>query len=169
MTKVKNKSSQVAGAKVEDAATRNEQKPAQNISAAQGKVQHWPFDNGNFAPLHSLRKEVDEIFNQFTNRFGAFEISAELPGVTEQDIDVSVTDSILTIHGEKQQRQESEDADHRISECSYGVYERSLSLPFNCDAKAIDANYDNGVLHLSIPKPKQVASKAQKVAIKSAA
>jgi len=191
MTKVKNKSSQVAGAKAEDAATRSEQKSAQNISAAQGKAQHWPFDNGNFAPLHSLRKEVDEIFNQFTNRFGAFsrqpsemfqmpaldvaetetsfEISAELPGVTEQDIDVSVTDSILTIHGEKQQRQESEDADHRISECSYGVYERSLSLPFNCDAKSIDANYDNGVLHLSIPKPKQVASKAQKVAIKSAA
>lgn len=158
---------------------------------ASPKSQHWPFDNGSFAPFHSLRREVDDIFNQFTDRFGvfsrepstgfqvpaldvdetenSFEISAELPGVAEADIDVSITDSVLTIHGEKQQSSQSEDTNQRISECSYGVYERSLSLPFNCDAKSIDAQYDNGVLHLSIPKPKEVKSKPQKVAIKSAA
>jgi len=152
---------------------------------------HWPIDNGGFAPFHSLRREVDDIFNQFTDRLGvfsrepstglqipaldvdetdkSFEISAELPGVAESDINVSVTDSVLTIHGEKQQSSESDEADRRISECSYGVYERSLSLPFNCDAKSIDAKYDNGVLHLSIPKPKEIKSKPQKVAIKSAA
>jgi len=154
-------------------------------------TRHWPFDDGNFAPFQSLRREVDDIFNQFTDRFGvfsrepsngfqipaldvdetetSFEISAELPGVSEADIDVSVTDSVLTIHGEKQQSSESEDSDRRISECSYGVYERSLSLPFNCDAKSIEAKYDNGVLHLSVPKPKDVKSKPQKVKIKSAA
>lgn len=161
-----------------------------NISTSQS-AQHWPFDNGSFAPFHSLRREVDDIFNQFTNRFGAitrdpsdafqlpaldvdetetaFQISAELPGVAEKDIDVSVTDTILTIHGEKQNRSETREANQRIAECSYGAFERSLSLPFNCDAKTIDAKYDNGVLHLTIPKPKQVASKAQKVAINSAA
>jgi len=152
---------------------------------------HWPFDNGNFAPFNSLRREVDDIFNQFTDRFGvfsrtpseafqipaldvdetdsSFEISAELPGISEEDIDVSVTDNILTIHGEKQQSSQSEDADRRISECSYGIFERSLSLPFNCDAKSIEAKYDNGVLHLSVPKPKDATRKPQKVAIKSAA
>jgi len=154
-------------------------------------ARHWPFDNGGFAPFNSLRREVDDIFSQFTDRFGvfsrepsngfqipaldvnetesSFEISAELPGVAEADIDVSVADSILTIHGEKQQSSQNQDANSRISECSYGVYERSLTLPFNCNAKSIDANYDNGVLHLSIPKPKDVKSKPQKVAIKSAA
>jgi len=157
---------------------------------ASPSTRHWPFDN-NFAPLNSLRREVDEIFNQFTDRFGvfgrsdtkdfqipaldvdetekAFEVSAELPGVAEEDIDISVTDNVLTIHGEKQQSSQSEDADRRISECSYGVYERSLSLPFKCDAKSIKADYDNGVLHLVIPKPKQVTTKPQKVAIRSAA
>ena len=164
---------------------------ANNQVVASPSERHWPFDNGSFAPLNSLRREVDDIFNQFTDRFGvfsrssteafripaldvdetetSFEISAELPGVAENDIDISVTDSVLTIHGEKQQSSQKEDADQRISECSYGVYERSLSLPFNCDAKSIEAQYDNGVLHLSIPKPKQVASKPQKVAIKSTA
>jgi len=166
-------------------------KGANDQIMASPSARHWPFDNGGFAPFNSLRREVDDIFNQFTDRFGlfsrqpsngfqipaldvdetetSFEIAAELPGVAEADIDVSVTDSVLTIHGEKQQSSESEDADRRISECSYGVYERSLSLPFNCDAKSIDAKYDNGVLHLSIPKPKEVKSKPQKVAIKSAA
>jgi len=166
-------------------------------SKAKGKTvvaspaaRHWPFEN-SFAPFHSLRREVDDIFNQFTDRlsvFGrsdedafqipaldvdetetSFEISAELPGVAEDDIDISVTDNILTIHGEKQQSSQSEDADRRISECSYGVYERSLSLPFKCDAKSIKADYDNGVLHLVIPKPKQTETKPQKVAIRSAA
>jgi len=152
---------------------------------------HWPFDNGSFAPFQSLRREVDDIFNQFTGRFGVLphratellqtppldvdetektiEILAELPGVAEEDIDVFVTDSVLTIHGEKQHRKEQEDADHRISECSYGVFERSLSLPFSCDAKTIDASYDNGVLHLVIPKPEKAESKAQKVKVKTAA
>lgn len=154
-------------------------------------ARHWPFEVTNFAPFNSLRREVDDIFNQFTDRFSvfnrdvskglqipaldvdetdkSFEISAELPGVAEADIDVSVTDSVLTIHGEKQQSSESKDANRHIAECSYGVYERSVTLPFNCDAKSIDAQYDNGVLHLSIPKPKDTKSKPQKVAIKSAA
>lgn len=152
---------------------------------------HWPFDTIGSGPFTSLRKEVDEIFNQFTDRFGvfsrhstercqipaldvdetetSFEISAELPGIAEADIDISITDSLLTIHGEKQQTSQGEEADHRISECSYGVYERSLSLPFRCDAKSIDAKYENGVLHLSVPKPKDVKVKPQKVKINSAA
>ncbi len=183
MTKTKIKMKQ---APVEETKTNANEQTLSTLSP-----QHWPFDNGSFAPLHSLRREVDDLFNQFTDRFGvfnrnaddafkipaldvdetetSFEISAELPGVAEQDIDVTVTDSILTIHGEKQQTSKKVDANKRISECSYGVYERSLSLPFNCDAKSIEAQYDNGVLHLSVPKPKQAESKPQKVAIKTAA
>ena len=98
-----------------------------------------------------------------------FEISAEMPGVAEADIDVSIADSILTIHGEKQHSLQGEDTDSRISERSYGVYERSLSLPFSCDAKSVDARYDNGVLRLIIPKPKQAKNKPQKIAVKKAA
>ena len=155
------------------------------------KGHHWPFDHGRFAPLNSLRREVDDLFNQFSNRFGLFsqdasdrlqipaldvnetesalEISAELPGVAQEDIDVSLADGVLTIHGEKQQSSESEDAQHRISECSYGVYERSLTLPFYCDAEDISAQYDNGVLRLSVSKPTKGKGQPQKVTVKSAA
>jgi|GEM_PF-94369 len=175
--------------KAEKLSKESEKTNGQSLSASPS-VRHWPFDS-SFGPLNSLRREVDEIFNQFTDRFGvfgrvdsedfqipaldvdeteeAFEISAELPGVAEEDIDISVTDNVLTIHGEKQQSSKREEADRRISECSYGVYERSLSLPFKCEAKSIKADYDNGVLHLVIPKPKQVETKPQKVAIRSAA
>lgn len=146
---------------------------------------------GLFAPLQSLRQEVDEIFNQFGHRFGALgrtdfptfkipttdvdetdeaiEISAELPGVDMKNIDVTIENSTLKIHGEREQSKTTGKAEHRVSERSYGAYERSLSLPFEVDAKSVKAEYDKGVLHLTIPKPERVESKPQKVAIKSAA
>lgn len=150
----------------------------------------WPFDDGFLAPFQTLRREVDDIFDQFTgngNSLGAsaqsyhqipamdidetknsYEISAEMPGIAESDIDVSVTDNVLTIHGEKHQSSETEEADHRISERSYGSFERLLSLPVNCNAKAIKAKYDNGVLRLSVPKPKEPSKTVHKIAVKSA-
>lgn len=147
--------------------------------------------NGIFAPFQSLRKEVDELFNQFTHRLGsvgraefpnfkipltdidetddAYEISAELPGIPQEDIDITVENSTVTIHGEREQTKKSGKAKNRVTESSYGVYERSLSLPFAVDASSVEAEYDNGVLHLTIPKPAQVDTAPQKIAIKSAA
>lgn len=163
----------------------------ENITLRQKSTGHWPFERSGFMPFNSLRKEVDDIFNQFTDRFGMFnrqtsegfqipaldvdetetalEITAEMPGVYEADIDVSVTDSVLTIHGEKQSTKQSKDSARRISERSFGVFERTIALPFKCEVDSIDAQYDNGVLQISIPKPENLESKPQKVAIKSAA
>jgi HSP20 family protein len=148
-------------------------------------------NSGVFAPFHSLRKEVDDLFNQFSHRLGtdgkaevsefrvpltdidetddAYEISTELPGIAQKDIDITVENSTLTIHGEREQTKKSGNAKNRVTESSYGVYERSLSLPFAVDAKTVEAEYDNGVLHLTIPKPAQVEAVPQKIAIKSAA
>ena len=148
-------------------------------------------DNSVFVPLLSLRREIDDIFNQFTDRFGifshddreglkipamnvdesetAYEISAELPGVAEKDIDVSLTDTTLSICGTKEQSKETNEANRRVSEFSSGSYERSLTLPFAANAKDVTAEYSNGVLHITIPKPKTVENKPQKIAVKSAA
>ena len=147
--------------------------------------------NGIFAPFQSLRKEVDDIFNQFTHRFGtvgrsefpefkvpltdidetekAYEISAELPGIAKEDIDITVENSTVTIHGEREQTKKSGKAKNRVMESSYGVFERSLSLPFPVDAESVEAEYENGILHLTIPKPAQAETQPQKIAIKSAA
>jgi len=149
-------------------------------------------DHGRlFAPLQSLRQEIDEIFNQFNHRVGkigraefpefkvpatdvdetedAIVISTELPGMDPKDIDVTIENSMLRIHGEREQSKSSGKAEHRVAERNYGVYERSLSLPFEVDAKKIVAEYNNGVLNLTIPKPAKVETKPQKIAIKSAA
>lgn len=167
--------------------TKNRQRSQLDLASVRD---HWPFDDGNFAPFHSLRREVDELFSQFTDRFSveqdgkdrfkspaidvtetdeAFEIVAEFPGVEENDIDVTIADNILTLHAEKLQKTESEEANSRISECRYGVFERSLSLPFSCDADNISANYADGVLKLSIPKPSANETTPKKITIKSAA
>jgi len=150
-----------------------------------------PFENGLFTPLQSLRREVDEMFGNFASRFDnfsgladhdfkipamnvdetetEFKISAEMPGVAEEDIDISLTDTMLTICGEKQTSKETSEGDRRVSECSYSGYERSMALPFAADAKDITAEYKNGVLNLTIPKPQNQTIRSQKVEIQSAA
>jgi HSP20 family protein len=73
-------------------------------------------------------------------------ITAELPGVTEQDIDVSLDDDVLTIRGEK--RFERTD----FVERSYGTFQRSLRLPFPVDPEQVQASFENGVLTVTVPK-----------------
>lgn len=149
---------------------------------------HWPFDDTGFAPLTSLRREMDDIFSQFSERFvrangngrqlpaldvaetdSIYEITAEMPGVAETDIDVTITDNVVSISGEKYQHSDRETADSRISERQFGRYERSVRLPITCQASDIEAEYADGVLHLSIPKPEEKKTKPQSVKIKTKA
>ena len=151
---------------------------------------HWPFENDAFAPIHSLRKEIDDIFNQFSDRFGtqrsqfgefqipaldvdetddALSVSIEMPGVDEDDIEISLTENLLSVKAEKEKSSTSEKADHHISERSYSRYERSLRLPFQCDADAVSAEYEKGVLKLNIEKPAGIGTEPQKINIKKAA
>ncbi len=79
-------------------------------------------------------------------------IMAELPGVAEQDIDVSLDDDVLTIRGEKRfERKDEKEAFHFV-ECSYGTFQRSLRLPFQVDPKQVQAHFENGVLTVTVPK-----------------
>lgn len=149
---------------------------------------HWPFDDTGFAPLASLRREMDDVFSQISERFAQtngdgrqvpaldvtetdseFEITAEMPGVAEADVDVSITDNVVSITGEKSKTSDRETANSRISERQYGRYERSIRLPVACKATDITAEYENGVLHLSIPKPDEKKVKPQSVKIKTKA
>jgi HSP20 family protein len=81
------------------------------------------------------------------------EIQAELPGLNENDLDVSLDDDILTIRGEKKADQQREDHNYHLVERSYGVFQRSMRLPFKVDPNKVNASFQNGVLHLRIEKP----------------
>ena len=84
-----------------------------------------------------------------------YEIHAELPGVLENDVNVSVTDNLLTIKGEKRQEEKSEERNiHRV-ERRYGNFQRSFTLPRQVNTGEIKAEFKDGILTLNIPKVKE--------------
>ena len=81
-----------------------------------------------------------------------FEIRAELPGVLEKDVNVSVTDNVLTIKGEKHQEAETDGKNYHRVERRYGSFQRSFTLPRHVETGSIKAQFTDGVLTLEIPK-----------------
>jgi HSP20 family protein len=97
---------------------------------------------------------------------GKLMISAELPGVDEKDVEISVKDDVLTISGEKKSEKEFKEGEGYRSERSYGSFSRSVSLPFSIDPNAVEARFDKGVLKLTIPKPPEALQQVKKIPIK---
>ncbi len=81
-----------------------------------------------------------------------FEITAELPGMEEKNIEVSVADGVLTIKGEKQEEKEEKKKDYYLSERSYGSFQRSFEVPKGVDLDKIEASFKKGVLTVNLPK-----------------
>ncbi|MCS7227901.1 MAG: Hsp20/alpha crystallin family protein [Endomicrobia bacterium] len=92
-------------------------------------------------------------------------VEAELPGFDKKDIDVNITDDILTIKASRKQEQEKKDKNYYYAERSYGEFVRSLRLPSEVDKKGVKAKYNNGVLELTLPKTKEAKEKTTKVEI----
>ena len=96
-----------------------------------------------------------------------FVVKAELPGMKEEDIDVSVVGNTLMIKGEKKTESEVKETDYYRSERAYGSFYRSVPLPSTVDADKIKADFEDGVLEVSLPKsaaikPKKIAVSARK-------
>lgn len=79
-------------------------------------------------------------------------VRAELPGIKPEDVDIELTDNVLTIKGERSSEEEKENEGWLIRESSYGSFERSISIPEGVDPSAIKANFENGVLEVEVPK-----------------
>jgi len=139
-------------------------------------------------PFMSLQREIDRLFDDFTRGFPAFstgggnemlpsvdvtetdkqiEITAELPGLEEKDVQVNFADNVLTIRGEKKAEKEEKDKTFRLVERSYGSFVRSLQLPDGVDANTIKASIDKGVLKVTVPKP--APAQVKKIDVKAAA
>lgn len=146
---------------------------------------------GSNEGLGSLFREIEKTFDDFSRRsplmgfagFGdglaapkidvaegkdAIEVTAELPGVDEKDIDVTLTNAVLTIRGEKKaEREESgKDKNWHVTERSYGSFSRTIALPYDPDSAKVEAKFDKGVLRIRLPKPAEVASKEKKIEIR---
>lgn len=149
-------------------------------------------------PLDTLRREVDRLFDDFSSDFwqrpfravsdiepftrkfalspavdvaendNAYEITAELPGMDEKNIEVNVLNGGLTIKGEKHDEKEEKTKDRHVSERRYGSFERYFRLPQGVDAGKIEASFRKGLLTVTLPKKPEVQQPAQKIEIKAA-
>lgn len=139
-------------------------------------------------PFSSFRREMDRVFDDFFTgraptrfvegvdvRFDVSEteneikVMAELPGVDEKDVDVTLTEDLLTIRGEKKRQEERKDENYHMVERSYGGFARSIRLPFGVDQDKVAASFNNGVLTVTLPKPPEVQRQARKIEIKKSA
>lgn len=117
-------------------------------------------------PFRSDRADARTPCIDVREKDNAIEIDAELPGVDENDLNVEVTDNLLTISGEKKfERKEGDEGGYRVMERSYGSFSRSMTLPFAVDPERIDASFRNGVLKLVLPKPEEARNRSRKIAI----
>jgi HSP20 family protein len=137
-------------------------------------------------PFTALRREMDALFEGFVSDFGlptraleAFNpsidmtenekeirVTAELPGVEERDVEISVSPDAVTIKGEKKEEKEEKGEERYRVERSYGAFRRSFSLPCAVDADKATATFKKGVLSVTLPKAAQ-AAKSKKIAVKS--
>ena len=144
-------------------------------------------------PFSRLRGEVDRIFDEFPPRFpatnrgirylaslpmpalemtesdDAYHLSVELPGVAQDDVDISVEGDMLIVKGEKKEEREEKERDYTISERSYGAFERRVSLPKDGIVDEIEASSENGVIRIVIPRSEGVSEGARKIEISTKA
>ena len=141
----------------------------------------------------AMRDELDRVFHRFENgwpqwpsllRVGngngamlpqfdvredgkSITVEAELPGVAEKDIAVTLANGMLTIKGEKKDEREEKGDTYYVSERSFGSFERSLRLPDTIDESKVDARFDKGVLKVTMQKRPEAVKAAKKIEIKS--
>jgi len=95
------------------------------------------------------------------------EVTVELPGLDEKDVEVTLADGVLTLKGEKKSERKEEGKGFYLSERSYGSFQRSVALPESVDADKVSAAFNKGVLTVKAPKLPEVQSNVKKIAIKT--
>jgi len=98
----------------------------------------------------------------------AYKIAAELPGLDEKDVEVSVTGDVLTLKGEKRQEKEEKNKNWYVSERAYGSFQRAFTLPPGVDRDKIAADFSKGVLTVTLPKSAEAQKQQKKIEVKAA-
>jgi len=96
----------------------------------------------------------------------AYHIEVDLPGVDKKDVDINIEENILTISGKRELKKEQREDDYYKIESSYGSFSRSFTLPQKIDLEKIEAEFNNGVLEVVIPKQNIIEEKSKKIEIK---
>jgi len=116
-----------------------------------------PFGEQNWMPRVNVSENDKEVC-----------VTAELPGMEEKDLDVTLAKNALTLKGEKKEEREEKDRNYHRVERTYGSFYREIPLPVEVEADKVDAKFKNGVLTVTLPKSHQAQAAAKKVTVKSA-
>lgn len=153
-----------------------------------------PAERENWSdPLVSFRNEMDRVFDEFFTGFGSpatraargggidflpvvdvsetekdLVVTAEMPGLKEDDFEVTLVGDVLTIKGEKKEETEDKNGDSYHVERRFGSFVRSIPLPFEVKDENVDARYDKGVLTVRVPKPDDVQRSVRRIDVKAA-
>ena len=139
-----------------------------------------------FGDVGLLRRETDDLWNRFLGKTpvpGAFTeewsplvdisetndnfvVKAELPGLESKDVNVSVSGDILTIKGEKKKEKEEKDEHHHYVERYEGSFQRTFQLPSSIKGDKVEANFDKGVLNVTLPKVEEAKKRQIEIKVK---
>jgi HSP20 family protein len=151
-------------------------------------------DQKALTPFDAMRREVDRMFDAFSNGelFGALpaalagsngfltpkinvcetdaglEVTAELPGIDQKEIDLSLDDGVLTLNAEhaSQKEEKDEKKHYHLVERAQGTFLRRIALPFEPDADRVEATFDKGILKVTVPKSAKAGEKIRKIQVK---
>ncbi len=140
-------------------------------------------------PFAMMQREINRMFDVFNRNWGlgafpdfagafmprldvtedakAFTVTAELPGMNEKDIDLSISGDTLTIRGEKKEEKEDKDKNYYYSERSYGMFTRSIPLARQIETDKVSASFKKGVLTITLPKAAGFAESTKKIEVKT--
>ena len=137
-----------------------------------------------FREMFSLRDEIDRLFNEFLGRVpaeteggwlpamdveetdDAFIVTAEIPGMSKDEIKLSLQGDSLVIQGEKKREKEEKDRTFHRIERVFGKFQRVITLPTKVDADKVKASYKDGVLTITLPKSEEVKPKEITISVK---
>lgn len=148
---------------------------------------------GEDNPVLSLQRDMNRVFDEFWRRFDepfgsrnggipgfampkadvaetddSIEVSVDMPGLEEKDVDVSVSGDVLTIRGERKDEREENKKGYYLSERSYGSFYRTVPLPPGVDRDNAKASFKNGVLTVRLPKTEEARSQVKRIEVKAA-
>lgn len=140
-------------------------------------------------PLTRLQNDMNRVFDRFFDDFRLSEFSdrdlsafpkidiretkkevlviAELPGLEVKDLDIRLTDNVLTLSGEKRQENEGDEENYYHMECTYGSFNRSISLPSEVESDTVKAEFKNGILKISMKKRPEEKRKVKMIEIRT--
>lgn len=148
--------------------------------------------SGETNPIAALQEDMNRVFESFWNRFdrpfngaglpwdGAtprsdvvetedgVEVTVELPGLEQKDVEVTMTDDTLTVKGEKKVERQDKKKGYYLSERSYGAFHRTVALPPGVDTEKAEATFRNGLLTVKLPQSAEAKAKTRRIEVKAA-